>query len=96
MSTNSECAFVEAEPGKWYYALEDGDAPRNAWDWKEHASAYGPFDSFDEAHRHLGDNHANPGGYSMIEHSGFKMGDAWRKLIGDAPANTQALSRYRW
>jgi len=65
MSTNSECDFIEVEPNVWYYFLEDYNAPRNAWDWLEYACAYGPFTSFEAAHKDLGDNHANPGGYGM-------------------------------
>ena len=63
MSTNSECMFVEVEPCAWYYVLEEYDAPKNSWDWREHAAAYGPFPTMETAYRHLHDNHANPGGY---------------------------------
>lgn len=64
MSTNSECLFIEYKPGQWFYILEDYHAPKNAWDWMEYATAYGPFASFDTADTHLQENHANPGGYS--------------------------------
>jgi hypothetical protein len=37
-------------------------APKNSWDWREHARAYGPFPSQDAAVKHLQSNHANPGG----------------------------------
>jgi hypothetical protein len=63
MSTGCECAFIEATPGEWFYILEDYDAPKNAWDWREYAEAYGPFPTFDEARTHLRDTHANPGGW---------------------------------
>ena len=63
MSTNSECRFYQVETQKWYYVLEDYDAPKNAWDWREHASAYGPFATLEKALQHLDDNHASPGGY---------------------------------
>lgn len=62
MSTNSECLFIEIERGKWFYILEDYSAPKNAWDWREHASCYGPFASEAEADQHLCDSHASPGG----------------------------------
>lgn len=64
MSTNSNCSFLEVKKGEWYYILEDFNAPKNAWDWREYATAYGPFRDFDTAHQHLHDHHANPGGYS--------------------------------
>ena len=67
MSTGCECDFVcvAATPHPiWFYVLEDYHAPKNSWDWREYASAYGPFDSEDEAFDHLHANHANPGGSS--------------------------------
>jgi hypothetical protein len=64
MSTGLECSFIELANGEHYYLLERGDAPRNAWDWREYADAFGPFASFDAAYQHLSDNHCNPGGYS--------------------------------
>ena len=63
MSTNSECGIVEVRTNAWYYLLEDRHAPQNAWDWREHAQAYGPFNTADAAVEHLRRNHANPGGY---------------------------------
>jgi hypothetical protein len=62
MSTNSECHFIEWGEGSWYYILENYYAPKNAWDWREHASCYGPFSSEEVADDHLRNNHANPGG----------------------------------
>lgn len=63
MSTNSECLFFRHE-GKYYYLLEDYHAPQNAWDWRDHATCYGPFGTEDKAKEHLRDNHANPGGWT--------------------------------
>jgi len=58
--------FVERAEGKWYYILEDGWAPKDAWDWREYATAYGPFRTQDLAQEHLSLNHANPGGSSTV------------------------------
>lgn len=63
MSTGLNCAFLSTA-GKHYYLLESYDAPRNAYDWHEFATAYGPFASAGAAERHLGANHANPGGWT--------------------------------
>jgi len=60
MSTGADCHFVERGPGKWYYSLQD-------WpygDWPEYQT-YGPFPSLEKAEKHLDDNHANPGGWSI-------------------------------
>lgn len=74
MSTNSNCAFIQIATDKWYYLLEDSGNPddedeqeerANAWDWRENASAYGPFQTLDAAEKHLDENHANPGGDSV-------------------------------
>jgi hypothetical protein len=63
MSTNSECHFFQwGEGGKWYYLLEDYNAPKNAWDWREYATCYGPFDTEEKADYALRNGHANPGG----------------------------------
>lgn len=67
MSTNSECEFIQVEPTKWFYILEDYSAPKNAWDWREHATCYGPFPTEDAADAHLRRNHANPGGATVSE-----------------------------
>jgi hypothetical protein len=63
MSTGCNCVFVEVKPGEWFYILEDYSAPKNAWDWREYAEAYGPFPTYEVANAHLHDNHANPGGH---------------------------------
>jgi hypothetical protein len=85
MSTGLECDFIEVEPAKWYYVLEDGFAPKNAWDWREFARAYGPFPTEDTALEHLRKNHANPGGYNTAPYvEGFKPDETLAKLIAEA------------
>lgn len=93
MSTNSECLFIQVKTDQWFYVLEDYNAPNNAWDWREYATAYGPFKTEDEANEHLCDNHANPGG-SMTQElpegvSVFDLSDdaTMRRLIDEAPRN---------
>jgi len=68
-STGHNCEFVEWQPEQWYYVLEDYGSSKDAWDWRENARAYGPFGSEGEAHRHLADNHPNPGGSSTVRYS---------------------------
>lgn len=100
MSTNSECAFIEVAKGKWYYLLEDYDAPKNAWDWRDHASAYGPFATEEAADQHLRDNHANPGGSwtrplpEGVDALDMSKDETLAKLIQSARAPT--ASRRRW
>lgn len=65
MSTGLNCFFIEVEPGAWYYLLEEGNAPKNAWDWREFSTAYGPFGDVKQAQTHLMDEHANPGGWTV-------------------------------
>ena len=65
MSTNNECLFFQWEEGKWYYLLEDYNAPKNSWDWREHATSYGPFSTKEKAQEDLHQNHANPGGHCL-------------------------------
>jgi len=82
MSTGLECAFIEVEPGRWYYLLEDWDAPKLAFDWREYATAYGPFDSEEKGIEHLDDNHPNPGGWSSRPYQpGFEPDEVLARLI---------------
>lgn len=85
MSTNNECMVVEYKPGQWYYVLEHYNAPKNSWDWREHASAYGSFSSEEAALRHLAKNHANPGShYVETYHDGLGKDTVLAKLIAKA------------
>lgn len=68
MSSGLECHIIkDVKSGKWFYLLQNYDCPVGAWDWREYASLYGPFDTEEAAKKHLGDNHANPGGWSLYE-----------------------------
>ncbi len=85
MSTGLECDFIEWEPNKWFYALQDWSCPRGAWDWREYATAYGPFTTYEAARKHLRDNHANPGGHSICAYSDEQAKDeVLAKLIAGA------------
>lgn len=105
MSTGLECAIIEVEPAVWWYLLEDGFAPKMAWDWREYANAYGPFGSEDEAYEHLRENHANPGGYVLNPFEpGYKPDENLLKLMEEAKerdkreraARTYNPYRYRY
>ena len=104
MSTNSECEFIQTEPDKWYYVLEmrsyaddddDEDSSyRDNADWRDNAESRGPFATFEAAEKHLGQNYANPGGFSVSElPEGVEALDLTKdpimsKLIAEAvPAN---------
>lgn len=95
MSTNSNCEIIQVKPAEWYYILEHTFAPKNAWDWREHASAYGPFPDEEKALEHLIRNHANPGGYCTTElppgvlEMDLSNDELARKLIAEAPRNTR-------
>lgn len=85
MSTGLECEIVEVTPGEWFYVLQNWDCPVGAWDWREYATAYGPFGSEDEAEQHLSDHHANPGGWSVVEYEpGAKLSETEQTLFADA------------
>jgi len=57
-----------------------------AFDWRDDATCYGPFDSYEEANPHLTDNHANPGGHSIEAQWDLRMDDLYKTLIADAVA----------
>jgi hypothetical protein len=85
MSTNSNCHFIEVEPGEWYYLLEDSNAPKDAWDWREFATAYGPFADLAKAQQDLHEEHANPGGAWVLPYKADqKLDEVVRARIAEA------------
>lgn len=80
MSTGLECQVIQVEPDKWYYLLEDWNSPSGAWDWREYATAYGPFSDEAAALDHLHENHPNPGGHWSMP---LEPGVERRDLSGD-------------
>lgn len=86
MSTGFECEFIEPLPDTWYYVLQNWDCPVGADNWREYATAYGPFPTEDDAHEHLHDHHANPGGYTVLSFTEYSAytNDVWSKLIEGA------------
>lgn len=69
MSSSRECLFLEIEPNQWWYVVEDVYASDEGGDWREQASAYGPFDTIDQGIDHLNAHHSNPGGWIEIPFS---------------------------
>ena len=80
MSTGCECQFFSDLEGTWWYILENYNAPKNAWDWRENSTMYGPFKSFEHAEKHLDRNHANPGGYLVMEHVDLEADQVLKEL----------------
>lgn len=60
MSTGADCRFYEKTKGQWFYDLQQYPYGEN-----EDYKTYGPFRTFAAAEKHLSDNHANPGGYTV-------------------------------
>jgi hypothetical protein len=85
MSTGLECRFIEYQLGQWYYILQNWNCPVGAWDWREYATAYGPFSNQEAAEAHLSHNHANPGGCSIgAYHESYAKDEVYQKLVKDA------------
>jgi hypothetical protein len=98
MSTGCNCELLEVKKGEWWYVLEDYSAPKNSWDWREYASAYGPFGTKEIALKHLRDNHANPGGYSSMEYTpDYRPDEVMLKLMAEAAERKKrdALMRFQ-
>jgi hypothetical protein len=67
MSTGADCVFYEKPRGQWWYKLQ-------RWPYGE-SPGYdksGPFATYREAEKHLSDNEANPGGWSVQALPGCK------------------------
>ncbi len=95
MSTGFECYFRETAPGEWFYVLQDADCPVGAWDWREHATAYGPFASEELAEAHMDDYQANPGGWWTDHYvEGYKPDEVEAKLF--ASARKRPLTEIAW
>lgn len=85
MSTGLECEIIEAEPGRWFYVLQDGSCPVECWDWHEFAHAYGPFETYGQATEHLRRFHANPGGHWRKPYEqGYEPGETLARLFKEA------------
>lgn len=98
MSTNSNCNFYDVGR-KWFYLLEDSDTPKNAFDWRENARAYGPFPSEEAADDHLIENHANPGGTCNCGAVDLAKDDVLRSAIESAispRASQRNVARLRY
>jgi hypothetical protein len=93
MSTGLNCNLYERKPGEWYYLLERWDSPKGGWDWREYATAYGPFGTEDEAYDHLRDNHANPGGSCVERYGTFQEDAVLTRAFAAAPENTRRHAR---
>lgn len=93
MSSGLECQFVERKPGEWFYLLEDS-FNQGGWDWREDATAYGPFGSEEEARQHLSDNHSNPGGSMLIPAGSYREDAVYARLFDEA--SSRPKSRYIW
>ena len=84
MSTGLNCEFVSPKGDLWYYILEDYSAPKVTWDWKEYATCYGPFSSFEAAYNHLHRCHSNPGGYRTVGPENFESSPMYEELFSGA------------
>lgn len=95
MSTGLECHIVQQGEDAWFYVLQDWDCPVGAWDWREYATAYGPFLTEEEASQHLFENHANPGGYSTYSVVGKASDPVLDRLFSEAIAPMRSIGGFR-
>lgn len=95
MSTGLNCTLYERRPGEWYYLLEDASSPKGAADWREHATAYGPFATEDAAFDHLAAWHANPGGSNTVRNADYREDAVLAAAFAAAPENVARRARTR-
>ncbi len=89
MSTGLECEFVKVN-GEYFLVLEEGTAPKQVWDWREFAKAYGPFRSELQARDFLCAHFANPGGYTCAGDKDIEPDEVLADLLKDAEKNKRA------
>lgn len=93
MSSGLNCEFIEFTPGNWYYVLEKWDAPREAFDWHEYASACGPFVSYEAATDYFCEHERNPGGWNPRKYDpAFQKNEILKELVNDAQRPEEDLS----
>lgn len=67
MSLNADCQIKEVKPGEWWYFYQ-----RWPYGLCPHYNKFGPFKSQEAAEKHLRENQANPGGWSVEPYNGDK------------------------
>lgn len=92
MSLQRECAFIEPEPNKWYYLIDNSNIAHQ-WDWRENAECFGPFPSEEAANNHLSRTQANPGGSWTTPHSEYKPDDVLSAAIARAESPNRDRQR---
>ena len=93
MSTGLNCIHLkDPRTGEWFYVLQDWDCPASCWDWREYATAYGPFTTDEAALKHRRDKHANPGGWQT--HEPEELDEVEEKLVLDAKPPKPKKSAY--
>lgn len=92
MSYRRPCEFWEVNPDEWYYIL----AQDPGMGWLNDATAYGPFDSKDDTHQHLKDNHSNPGGCTIYHHDYDGDIDDQRETIIDKATDPSSTDTPSW
>lgn len=76
--------------------LEERDAPVGAFDWRRHATVYGPFASEAATDEHLTIHHANPGGMTVTRYEpGFQPDEILTELLTHAIPPLSARIRRR-
>lgn len=95
MSTGLNCQIIEPATGKWFYVLENSGASNQPWDWREQATATGPFATEKECRSYLSDHEANPGGFSVIPNADFEMDAVYDSLISSA-RSPRSAKRQDW
>lgn len=85
MGQSRELHYIEPEPKRWFYVLEDADAPKDAWDWHDHAKCYGPFETDHEAHDHLfRESGVRTTGATITGHEDYRPSLSLERLIARA------------
>lgn len=90
---SQEMVVVETENREWFYILEDKGAPKDSWDWREYATAYGPFPDIEKALEHEYDSDSDTSGYEIIGYGVKPLDKTDLDLIAKATANAPRMRR---
>jgi hypothetical protein len=73
-----ECCILERNYNEWFLIVENADAPLGAYDWKDYATAYGPFYSIMLAQDYLAE-HFPQADCWIMEHAHYSLLSAGRR-----------------
>ncbi len=75
------CEFIEPTRDTWFYIIQNWTCPSDAWDWREDATCYGPFRTYEEGKEHLKASFCDSENQNIFPFAYYQPDDTYQKLI---------------